>query len=100
VTRSVAKGSRYWGRCMYFVYLLRLKNGDIYTGSTPDLKERLKEHQTGKAIATRSLRPLRLVWFCAFSNQLTARRFENYLKTGSGQAFRNKHLRYEYGEQS
>lgn len=75
---------------MYYVYLLKLKNGYIYTGSTPDLKRRLKEHNNGESEATKNFRPLKLVWYCAFENRLDARRFENYLKTGSGQAFRNK----------
>ena len=77
---------------MYFVYLLKLSNNKIYTGSTPNLKVRLKEHRKGYARSTRESRPLKLVWYCAFPNRLAARRFENYLKTGSGQAFRNKRL--------
>jgi predicted GIY-YIG superfamily endonuclease len=77
---------------MYYVYLLKLKNNFIYTGSTPDLKRRFAEHCNGKCLATKKLRPLTLIWYCAFSNRLEARRFENYLKTGSGQAFRNKHF--------
>lgn len=77
---------------MYYVYLLKLKNGSFYTGSTPNLEHRIKEHATGKCKSTEKLRPLKLIWFCAFPNRLLARRFENYLKKGSGQAFRNKHL--------
>ena len=69
-----------------------MANKKIYTGSTPDFKERLKEHAQGKALATRRLRPVELVWYSAFPTRLAARRFEQYLKTGSGQAFRNKHL--------
>ncbi|MBI2113280.1 MAG: GIY-YIG nuclease family protein [Candidatus Wildermuthbacteria bacterium] len=75
---------------MYYVYLLKLKDSSIYTGSTPDLKRRLTQHNNGHAESTRNFRPLRLVWFCGFPNRLEARRFETYLKTGSGQAFRNK----------
>jgi len=77
---------------MYFVYLLKLSNGSIYTGSTPHIKERIKQHENGLCKSTKLLRPQHLVWFCAFTNRLSARQFENYLKTGSGQAFRNKHL--------
>ena len=77
---------------MYFVYLLKLINGKIYTGSTPDIKRRIKEHQLGKCEATKNFRPVKLVWCCIFPTRLRARRFENYLKTGSGQAFRNKRL--------
>ena len=75
---------------MYFVYLLYLSNRTIYTGSTPNIKVRFKEHQCGECESTKNLRPVKLIWFCAFPTRLKARRFENYLKTGSGQAFRNK----------
>jgi len=77
---------------MYYVYLLKLKNNKIYTGSTPNLKERLREHEEGKCNSTRNLRPIKLLWYCAFLNRLTGRRFESYLKKGSRQAFRNKHF--------
>lgn len=77
---------------MYFVYLLKLNNGKIYTGSTPDVKGRFKEHENGGCESTKNFRPVHLIWFCSFTTRLQARRFEQYLKTGSGQAFRNKHL--------
>ncbi|PIR08169.1 hypothetical protein COV53_04355 [Candidatus Gottesmanbacteria bacterium CG11_big_fil_rev_8_21_14_0_20_37_11] len=32
---------------MYFVYLLKLSNNSIYTGSTPNIKIRIREHQRG-----------------------------------------------------
>jgi len=75
---------------MYYVYLLKLSNSKIYTGSTPDLKRRTKEHKEGMCESTRNFRPMELVWYCAFPDRLSARKFENYLKTGSGQAFRDK----------
>jgi putative endonuclease len=77
---------------MYFVYLLETNKGSIYTGSTPSLKQRLKEHQSGFCLSTKKLRPLKLIWFSAFPDRLSARQFEKYLKTGSGQAFRNRRL--------
>jgi len=77
---------------VYYVYLLRLRNGNVYSGSTPDLKKRIKEHESGKSIATKNLLPVKLIWYCAFPTRIEARRFEKYLKSGSGQAFRNKHL--------
>ncbi len=77
---------------MYYVYLLRLSNESVYTGSTPNLKERVKKHENGECLSTKNLRPVKLIWYCAFPNLLQARRFENYLKSGSGQAFRNRRL--------
>ncbi len=77
---------------MYFVYLLKLSNKSIYTGSTPDLDNRVKEHECGVCLSTKDHRPLKLIWYCVFPSRLQALRFERYLKTGSGQAFRNGHL--------
>ena len=64
---------------MYFVYLLKLAGGNIYTGSTPDLGRRLKDHLEGRCKSTQDYRPIKLIWYCAFPNRLIARRFENYL---------------------
>jgi len=77
---------------MFYVYLLKLANGQIYTGSTDDLGKRRKCHESGKVLATRDQLPLKLIWYCAFPTRVQARRFERYLKKGSGQAFRNKCL--------
>lgn len=77
---------------MHYVHLLRLKNNSIYTGSTPNLNDRMKRHNGGFVKSTRNYRPLELVWYCAFPARLEAQQFENYLKTGSGQVFRNKRL--------
>ena len=77
---------------MYYVYLLRLKDKSVYTGSTPDLKNRIDAHQNGFVKSTKCLRPVKLIWFSSFQTRITALRFERYLKSGSGQAFRNKRL--------
>ena len=77
---------------MYYVYILRLNDSSFYTGSTIDIKRRIREHKNGKSKSTKNFRPVRLVWYCIFIDRLQAIRFERYLKTGSGQAFRNKRL--------
>ncbi len=77
---------------MYYVYLLRLKDKSIYTGCTPYLKKRIKQHRLGEAESMKNLRPVKLIWYCVFPTRLRARKFEKYLKTGSGQAFRNRRL--------
>ena len=33
---------------MWFVYILKCKNGDLYTGITNNLQRRFKEHASGK----------------------------------------------------
>ncbi len=46
-----------------FVYMLRCKDGSLYTGWTDDLQHRLKMHQKGKgAKYTRGRGPLELVY--------------------------------------
>ena len=45
------------------VYLLRCRDGSLYTGITNDLGRRLDAHEAGTASAyTRSRRPLRLAY--------------------------------------
>jgi putative endonuclease len=45
------------------VYLLRCRDGSLYTGITNDLSRRLESHRSGKASAyTRSRRPLALAY--------------------------------------
>jgi len=77
---------------MYYVYILKLSNNYYYIGSTGDLKQRLTDHQEGKNISTKPFRPVKLIYYCALPTKTQAIKFEMYLKTGSGKAFRNKHL--------
>lgn len=77
---------------MYFVYLLKLADNSIYTGSTKDVKKRFEKHSSGNVLATKGKRPVELIYYSALPTKSQALQFEKYLKTGSGQAFRNKHL--------
>jgi len=66
---------------MAFVYILiSEKDGRFYTGSTTDLKRRLKEHADGKSKSTAYRRPLRLVYFEEFERIGEARQREKALK--------------------
>ncbi|MEK7573738.1 MAG: GIY-YIG nuclease family protein [Patescibacteria group bacterium] len=75
---------------MYYVYIIKLKNGKFYTGSSSNLQNRIKEHDAGRVMATKAYRPVRLVYYSAFKSKSKAVKFELYLKTGSGIGFRNK----------
>lgn len=78
---------------MYFVYILESQvDKSLYVGSTQNVKERLMEHNEGKAKYSGSKRPFVLKWFCAFPDKKLALKFERYLKHGSGFAFARKHL--------
>jgi predicted GIY-YIG superfamily endonuclease len=77
---------------MYYVYILKLSNSKYYAGSTGDIRGRIAEHNAGKVISTKGLKPIKLVYYCAFRSKGKALLFEKYLKTGSGIGFRNKRL--------
>ncbi len=77
---------------MHYAYLLELNNGEYYAGSTLDIKSRLSAHQSGRNKSTKDKRPVKLVWCGMFKTKKLAQDFEDYLKSSSGFAFRNKHL--------
>ena len=63
------------------VYLLRCRDGSLYTGITNDLPRRLAAHRAGKGSAyTRSRRPLRLAYREVVSNRSAALRREAAIK--------------------
>ncbi|MBR6595323.1 MAG: GIY-YIG nuclease family protein [Oscillospiraceae bacterium] len=48
---------------MWYLYILRCKDGSLYTGITTDVEKRLEAHQSGKgAKYTRGRGPLELVY--------------------------------------
>ncbi len=74
------------------VYILLCNDGTRYTGCTSNLEERLSRHQKGYVDSTKDKLPVSLIFYCAFTDKIKAFEFEKYLKSGSGIAFRNKHL--------
>ncbi|MGB4293325.1 MAG: GIY-YIG nuclease family protein [Bacteroidales bacterium] len=76
----------------WFVYILKCVNARYYTGLTRDIGRRLTEHNSGKVHYTKDKRPVELISFVAFTDKYKAVNFEKYLKSGSGIAFRNRHL--------
>ncbi|OGL66051.1 hypothetical protein A3B21_02590 [Candidatus Uhrbacteria bacterium RIFCSPLOWO2_01_FULL_47_24] len=69
---------------MYYVYLLQLSNGNVYTGSTGNLRERLAEHERGNVDSTRNKRPVKLIHYEAYLLKSDAQRRERFLKTTEG----------------
>ncbi|MCR4263518.1 MAG: GIY-YIG nuclease family protein [Candidatus Roizmanbacteria bacterium] len=66
---------------MYYVYaLLSNKNGDLYIGSTSDLRIRFKEHNDGRVKSTKGYRPWMLVYYEAYRNKNDATQREKQLK--------------------
>ncbi|RJR26036.1 GIY-YIG nuclease family protein [Candidatus Microgenomates bacterium] len=77
---------------MYYVYILKLSDNSFYAGFSSNLKQRIKAHNDGCIESTKNLRPLKLVYYSAFTSKEKATKFEKYLKPSSGFAFRNKRL--------
>jgi len=76
-----------------YVYILKSVEGDhFYSGSTDDLRNRLRSHNAGQVSHTRKFKPWRLKTYLAFSDELQAIAFEKYLKSPSGRAFAKKRL--------
>ena len=66
---------------MPFVYMLRCRDGSLYTGAAKDLERRLSQHRKGSASRyTRSRLPVRLAWSCRVSTWPRALRMERLLK--------------------
>ncbi|WP_095201065.1 GIY-YIG nuclease family protein [Mesorhizobium carmichaelinearum] len=75
---------------MWYVYFLQLRNGDIYVGSTNDLRRRFESHRSGHVVSTKANLPVTLKTYVAVETEANARQLERYFKTGSGKAFASK----------
>ena len=68
---------------MYYVYILKsLKDQQIYTGYSSNLKKRISQHQLGLVKSTKNRRPVKLVYYEAFLDKKDAQNREKYLKSG------------------
>ncbi len=61
-------------------------------GFTTDLGKRVAIHNQGGCPHTAKGLPWKVKTHLMFENERTARRFERYLKTGSGRAFAKPHF--------
>ena len=77
---------------MWYVYFLELSNGDIYVGSTQDLKRRFASHQKGQVKSTMACCPVRLRSYVAVEGEAQSRTLEQYFKSGSGKAVAMKRV--------
>ena len=82
---------------MHYVYILRsLKDGNLYTGYTSDLRARIADHTAGKARATRRRRPLQLIYYEAYLLSSDAKAREVFLKSGSGKRYIQKQMSHYF----
>ena len=79
---------------MYYTYILKSKkNSVLYTGSTNDLRKRLKQHNDGKSTYTNKFKPWEVIYYEACNNEQDARSRELYLKSGMGKRYLKNRLR-------
>ena len=66
---------------MNYTYILKCKDGSLYTGWTNDLEQRVAAHNTGKgAKYTKARRPVELVYFEEFETKEQAMKREYVIK--------------------
>jgi len=74
-------GSAKTANAAAYVYILRCRDGSLYTGWTDDLERRLAAHTAGKASKyTRSRLPVRLAAWFALDDASAARSLEARFK--------------------
>ncbi|RWG85428.1 GIY-YIG nuclease family protein [Mesorhizobium sp.] len=69
---------------------MQLHSGDVYVGSTNDLRRRFESHQSGQVTSTKAYLPVTLKAYIGVEIEANARQLGQYFKTGSGKAFANK----------
>ncbi len=77
---------------MYYVYILLCSDGKYYVGLTRNINARYQNHLAGLSFSTKYRLPVKLVWTAIFYSRDKAVAFEQYLKSGSGNAFLKKRL--------
>ncbi|MFC1666515.1 GIY-YIG nuclease family protein [Candidatus Omnitrophota bacterium] len=67
---------------MWYVYIIRCRDGSLYTGSTTDIHRRIKEHNSGDGGSyTRIRRPVRLLYKENYTNRSKAQKREAQIKS-------------------
>jgi len=79
---------------MFYVYILiSLRDNKFYIGYTNNLKIRMSQHSEGKVESTKNRRPLKLLYYECYIEELDARRNEDYYKTTKGREDLRKKLK-------
>ena len=69
----------------FYVYVLyNPQKNFIYIGYSENLKKRYQEHNSGKVKSTKAYKPLKLIFYEAYSTKSDAKRREMYLKGNKG----------------
>jgi putative endonuclease len=76
-----APGALVYGRMAWFVYVVRCRDGSLYTGISNDVEARVAVHNGGRgARYTRSRRPVTLVYLERRRSRATAQSREATIK--------------------
>ncbi len=68
-------------KSMFYAYVIKSrKDGELYTGSTDDLKRRFFEHNHGLNRSTKHRAPFDLIYYEAYKSEEDARVREHNLK--------------------
>jgi len=80
---------------MFYTYCLQseIDMNELYFGYTSDLKNRLKEHNSGHNFSTKRHLPWKLIYYEACLLESDARRREKYLKTNIGRRMFKRRLK-------
>ena len=82
------------GSQVYYTYVLQSKvDGKFYTGFTKNLKLRFEQHNEQLVESTKSIVPLKLIYYEACLDRSDATKREKYLKTYHGKMFIKKRLK-------
>ena len=77
---------------MFYTYMLRCCDGDLYVGSALNLRKRLAQNRAGRVRATAHRLPVILEDYEACRSEPKARLRERQLKTGFGRAYLKRRL--------
>jgi len=80
------------GTDMFYTYILKLSDNSLYVGHSSNLRQRLDYHKSHRVNTTKTSKSIKLIFYAAFVDKIKAIKFEKYLKSSSGFAFRNKRL--------
>jgi putative endonuclease len=80
---------------MFYIYCLQSQKEkeELYFGFTKDLKNRLKEHNSGHNFSTKRYMPWKLIYYEACLSESDARRREKYLKTSTGRRMLKRRIK-------
>jgi len=65
----------------WYVYILKCKDGSIYTGCTNNLKDRIKRHNQGQVLATKNILPVEIITYIAFTDKNKAYALKDILSS-------------------